>query len=359
MSIRKTKSKTRGTRYAARVHLGDGKYKLLAPRPTRAAARQDEANWLIGRETQSRTRGNEFVDFYLEGYAENNKASSLDAATSALGKWKKTFGSRLLASIDETEAEEWAREHRWAVPPVVTMFNYAIKKRVLDRNPFAGLSKKGQGRKYSAPLSVAEIDLLAVRAEKEHKMGAFVTFAAYSGMRVGEAFALEWDDIDFKENRILVKRRLYRGNVDLPKGNRVKRIALLPEARDALLTLDRSSSWVFLGKRGARMSYSTLIYYWQKISPAVDRPNVTPHELRHFCGHYLFVTKGLPERVVAEQLGHQDGGKLIRTLYGHGDHGALQEIDQAVRRPDVDEEDQNATEGADVLPFKRKAAGDG
>jgi hypothetical protein len=32
---------------------------------------------------------------------------------------------------------------------------------------------------------------------------------------------------------------------------------------------------------------------------------------------------------VAEQLAHSDGGKLVRELYGHGDVGALEEIDRA------------------------------
>ena len=37
---------------------------------------------------------------------------------------------------------------------------------------------------------------------------------------------------------------------------------------------------------------------------------------------------GPPARVVAAQLGH-DGPKLIEQLYGHGDVGALEEIDEA------------------------------
>jgi hypothetical protein len=39
---------------------------------------------------------------------------------------------------------------------------------------------------------------------------------------------------------------------------------------------------------------------------------------------------GLPDRDVAAQLGHTDGGKLIRELYGHGDVGALERIDAAL-----------------------------
>jgi hypothetical protein len=41
----------------------------------------------------------------------------------------------------------------------------------------------------------------------------------------------------------------------------------------------------------------------------------------------MHVELGMPERLVAVQLGHTDGGTLVRELYGHGDHGALAEID--------------------------------
>jgi hypothetical protein len=66
---------------------------------------------------------------------------------------------------------------------------------------------------------------------------------------------------------------------------------------------------------------------------------VDPHELRHFAGHHLYVTMGLPSRVVGTQLG--DTPRMIEDLYGHGDVGALDEIDRAI--------------GDDVVPLRRAA----
>lgn len=349
MAIRKTKTKTKGTRYAVRMHVGGGKYEVIGTFPTRAVAREEEAEWIRshGSTHGPKTTGAEWIDFYLPAYAERVKASTLHHAEAGLRCWRKSFGHRTLKSIDPTEAEEWARENAWALPPVVTMLNYAVKRERLDRNPFSGLTKKGPGRKHNEPLTVADVDQLAAAAGEKHgnNLRAFVLFTAYSGMRVGEVFALQWADIDFKANRIRVRRRLYRGQLDLPKSNKARDIVLLPEARDALLALDRSTEWVFVGKRGDRMSQSKLTYYWQKIETAFGRP-VQPHELKHFCGHHLYVTMGMPDRVVAVQLGHNDGGKLVRELYGHGDVGALDEIERTYRAGAKD----------NVVPL-RKAAG--
>ncbi len=57
--------------------------------------------------------------------------------------------------------------------------------------------------------------------------------------------------------------------------------------------------------------------------------------------HLLYVRMGLPSRVVGAQLG--DTPHMIEDLYGHGDVGALEEIDRAI--------------GANVVPL-RQAVGE-
>jgi integrase len=101
-------------------------------------------------------------------------------------------------------------------------------------------------------------------------MRALITFAAYSGMRPGELFALEWGDVDFEAMRVDVKRRLYRGKLDLPKSNKPRRIALTPPARDAILgqPTRQKDDLVFLSRRGVRLSQPTLSGYWGRCSPA-------------------------------------------------------------------------------------------
>lgn len=123
---------------------------------------------------------------------------------------------------------------------------------------------------------------------------------------------------------------MYRGRVDVPKSGKGREIVLAPEARDALMGLDRSTETVFRGKRGGRMSQSSLAYYWTGVCAAFGR-KVEPHELRHFCGHRMYVELGMPARVVAVQLGHS-GPRLVEELYGHGDVGALEEIEARLLR---------------------------
>ena len=271
-----------------------------------------------------------YAEHWLEGYRLRHKGSSYDTAESALRGFARDWRGIRLDRIEPVQAEKWARDNRWRVPIVITMMNAAVKDEVCERNPFAGLSHKGPGRRDLQPLTEPEVAQLAAGAERLYGSGiaSFVTFAAYTGLRVGEIFELRWPDVDFTANRIRVARRVYRGAVDLPKGNRPRQAVLTPPATEALLALDRQSETVFTGNRGGRLSQSGLAYYWRGIEGAFGR-HVTPHELRHFAGHFLYVRMGLADYVVAEQLGHRDGGKLIRQLYGHGDVGALETIDRA------------------------------
>lgn len=316
-------------RYAVRIDRA-GKQVWVGTFATLAEARKQEAKARSEERVDTRMTCDRYVEFWLEGYRDRQKRSSYDTAASALAGFAEDFRGIPIARLDRIAAERWARKNVWRVPVVVTLMNAAVEAELVARNPFAGLSSKGSGRKHLAPLVVADVDRLAAAAHRLHgkTMRSFVLFTAYTGMRVGEVFPLEWSDVDFEANRVYVKRRLYRGELDLPKSNKVRKCVLTPAARDALLPLDRSTEIVFPGKRGARMSQSSLSYYWQGITAQFGR-KVTPHELKHFAGHYLYVTLGLPDRVVAAQLGHSDGGKLVRELYGHGDVGALEEIDRA------------------------------
>jgi integrase len=326
--ILRRKTRAGKVRYGVRIDRG-GEQVWIGTFATIAEARQAEAKARLERKT-SRMSCDRVAEFWLEGYRDRVKASTYSTAEAALKGFVENFHRIPLSRLDAITAERWARRNAWRVPTVITMMNAAVETGLIERNPFKGLSHRGAGRRHITPLTAEEVDELAGIAHRLHgqTVSSFVIFAAYTGMRVGEVFALQWPDIDFSRNRIRINRRLYRGELDLPKSNRRREVVLPPPARDALLPLDRSTAWIFTGKRGGRLSQSTVAYYWRAIEGAFGR-KVTPHELRHFAGHYLYVTLGLPDRVVAEQLAHNDGGKLVRELYGHGDVGALEEIDRA------------------------------
>ena len=138
----------------------------------------------------------------------------------------------------------------------------------------------------------------------------FALGLAVTGMRKGEANALEWRDVDFETGEIVV-----RGDADTGTKNwELRRVPLIPDAR-ALFERMRS-------ERGGE-SLDVKVFAVRECQKALDRAcknvgtdRITHHDLRH-----LFATRciesGVDIPTVSRWLGHKDGGALAMKTYGH------------------------------------------
>jgi integrase len=301
MAIRTHASKTGRKTYGVLVHRSGGK-EWIGTFPTMREARQAEAKALADpkRSTESVTVA-EWVEKFLARYEREHKDSSYDTARAALRHFVADFGERPIGSITRLEAIEWAdRVPPSRVPVVVTCMNAAVDRELIERNPFRGLSHrvKSRGRADEHPPTHEELgqllDACHVHGDYAPQMRNLIAFAAYSGMRPGELFALEWTDVDMPAMRIDVRRRLYRGSTDLPKSNKVRRIALTPPARDAMLGQPTNGTLVFRAKRGGQLTQPTLSGYWGKVLAAAGLDFDFYLATKHWCVHHMYVTLGLP-----------------------------------------------------------------
>jgi integrase len=87
-------------------------------------------------------------------------------------------------------------------------------------------------------------------------------------------------------------------------------------SRAAAAAAGEGEGLVFPNPRGGHFWNSTWSYYWHQIRAAAGRPGMHFHELRHFAATRL-LEGGLDYIDVAVQMGHRDGGDLVRTTYGH------------------------------------------
>lgn len=257
-----------------------------------------------------------------------------------LKRFIEEFEKASLADVQRSEAFDWALSNRHDVPFVAALFSHAHDLGLIAANPFAALGlSKGKGRKHDHPLTKAQVYELADAVYEVENPSpqwklyaptfrAFILFQAFTAMRPGEAFELRWSDI--KGDRITVERRRGKfGTVDLPKSNKPRDIVFPPPAREALQTFPRGIDYVFRGVQGQPIKRGSLFRYFKKTREAAGMSHIVPYHLRHFCGWYLYVEMDLPARVVAEQLGHDDGGALVQKLYGHGNVGALEQLEEA------------------------------
>ena len=103
--------------------------------------------------------------------------------------------------------------------------------------------------------------------------------------------------------------------------------------RERLLSLPRESEWVFTTLRGNHYVPSTRSYHWNRVRCTVGLGKTSLYEAtRHYFAWYLLNVAELPDHVVAMQLRHDDGGTLVRELYGHPDAAIARERIRAAFR---------------------------
>ncbi len=193
-----------------------------------------------------------------------------------------------------------------------TMYEDARNVGLVEANPFANLRLPATEKapEITAPTPEdyrALLEACTVLGGYGAEMRAMITFAAWTGLRQGELFALQWDDVG--EDEIMVQRsRKLDGSLGPPKNGRVRTVPLLPPAQ----VLDQvprreGSPFVFHSPQGRPLLKGTHGWSWQKVKAAA-RVEFRWHDLRHFCATQL-LELGVDHFAVSVQLGHTDGGR--------------------------------------------------
>jgi integrase len=288
------------------------------------------------------------INRYLAEYEERNRGSSLDTETSRLARLKADLGERPVDSIERPELKDWlagrgAWEGSTSVPAshrqaIVSFFRWnVVEEGKLVTSPATGLNKRSKGRSEEPPPTEAEFEALvaacSVHGDYAPMMRAALVFSAYTLFRPSELYEVKETDIDFRRMRISKARRLYRGQVEEPKTG-AKVTALTPPARDAILPiLPGDGGYLFKNKSGDRLVGSTFNGYWREVLIAAGLDFDFYHATKHFGCWYMWTQLGMSERAIAALAGWKlDNIREILKLlgvYGHGEVGALNEVDKA------------------------------
>lgn len=85
---------------------------------------------------------------------------------------------------------------------------HALRLELIGRNPVPLVSPPTIPKIEAYTPEVREVlDLLALAESEEHPLWVCIHLIAYTGMRLGEALALEWKHVDLDRQRVLVAQR--------------------------------------------------------------------------------------------------------------------------------------------------------
>jgi integrase len=164
--------------------------------------------------------------------------------------------------------------------------------------------------------------------QQQAKAGAdLVEFLAFSGCRIGEASAARWQDVDFNENKILIRGEA--GDDERERGTKNGRnrwIDMTGNLRVLLLRLKaerKPQLSDFINPiKSAKKALQTACRRVNEEAQKNRQPDLqiskyfTHHDFRHFFATTC-IEAGVPIPTIAAWLGHQDGGVLAMKTYGH------------------------------------------
>lgn len=168
-------------------------------------------------------------------------------------------------------------------------------------------------------------------------------FLALSGLRIGEAIALEFSDVSIDDNTLLINKTYDYNNhvVTSIKTEASEREVYIQPELDAVCrrirtyTLKERIKYHFENRlffcdiNGDYIQYASYCKYLREYSEHILNRRITPHALRH-THTSLMAAAGVPLETISRRLGH-DSSDITRQIYFHVIEGLKEKDREQIR----------------------------
>lgn len=356
---KKSNTKRADGRYAVQVYLGRDqgkrKYKTVYGATQKEADRKAEeikAKLHKGIDVSNASDFSTWSDHYLSYKKSETSDDQYSLIKSRVEFWNEKFLYCKIADIrplDVRQAlDDLAERNPYTGKPtskrtlsfylqiIRSIFDYAIDNRVIEYNP-ASRVKVPNAKQSNERRALTQEERQRVIAFK-HRGQLAIMLMMLSGLRRGEATALQWSDIDFDNHTITVDKSYnFKSSTIKPPKNGKSRVVTVPQIlTDFLKTVEKKSIYVITSANGKMMTeiawkrlldsylydmnlaYGNFTKDYKKHTPEKIPMVIQPftlHCLRHtFCT--MMYEAGVDVLVAQQQMGHSDV-KTTLSIYTH------------------------------------------
>lgn len=282
---------------------------------------------------------NQLIDLYYESQKQTTKASTYDRNYNVLTNVAKILNP--CAIVDNLTSGYVKKALAESGKDNVTLNQYLIRFKAMLRWAYkndyveniAWIDKVERFTEDPHRLKIQDKfleseelkDLLA--AMKVAKWRDLTEFLALSGLRFGEAAALETSDIDLKERMIHVTKTYDQGHKvvtstktqlstrDVYMQDQLYKLCRRLKAERIGKSVITMSKVFFPGTRQEHMEFDCYAKYLRENSQKVLGRKITPHTLRHTHAS-LLMEQGVDIDSISRRLGHADS-RITREIYLH------------------------------------------
>ncbi len=225
------------------------------------------------------------------------------------------------------------------------LFDLACRDELIRTNPCIGpirdilrrsSAETVKGRSLTREQQNSLIKYVNADPQYQYYAPMFVIFLG-TGLRIGEALALTWDDVDFNKDLISVNKSIsYKPEYETGNSSRlrisktktvssIRTIPMTPNVKSAFLiekercdvmrfscTIDGYTRFIFFAQDGKLLSperfgrlVNRVVKSYNDSKPKTPLPDITPHTFRHtFCTRLC--ESGVNPKVIQELMGHKN-----------------------------------------------------
>lgn len=287
-----------------------------------------------------------YLDFIGSGQGAK-KPGTVEKEKAILKRWNAFLGSLRLDQVKRVHVNHFIesrlkdnvspRTINLDVIGLRILFKRALSDGLIQRLPTEGLQPLKTSTQKRSLFTATDLDTLCSAAfeMKKNKDGEdvpvtknarefvdYVRLMAYCGARRNEALGLRWDDIDFGNGQLFIRRQVtHRGIEDL-KNRDARVVDFNPKLKAHLLDMKKRShnvsQWLFPSPQRGEKDIPSKTFH-ESLGLArkhAKLPTFGFHDCRH---HFISmgVMSGIDFMTIAAWVGHKDGGVLIGKVYGH------------------------------------------
>lgn len=279
-----------------------------------------------------------YFEFWLQEKRKSLKGSSIRGYKDKYNKhMHKYFGSRKLRSIERREIIEMqnsmleagctARTVNDVVRLLKNILNGAVTDEIIINNPAGNVKGiKDDRKKASATIHRAltqEEQEIFMQGMKDNFYYEFVAFLLSTGLRVGEAAALTWNDIDYFNNVILVNKTLAKDEnnkdtLNTPKSKTsVREIPLTNNCKALLKSMKEKTSRIKIVSIEQPIFYTT----WQTPITAITINHAISQTIKALeeQGRHIdkFTVHALRDTFATRYIEQGGTAQTLKAILGH------------------------------------------